>query len=167
MRRLFVLFAALMSLSACMVVVPVPVSLGTSGTAAQQPQPQPVQSPGRVDSFGAALNTERAKAGLHPVSLNTQLRAAAHAHAFDMMRLGYFDHASPNGARPSDRVAAQGYNWCHVAENIAKGQPTETAVLQAWMDSPGHRRNNLSRQAREYGLGHAGDVWVLVMASGC
>lgn len=161
MTRLAILLTALLGLSACIAVVPVPISMGTSGPT------QPVQSPGRVDAFGAALNQERARAGLAPVSLNDKLRAAAQAHAFDMVRMGFFDHASPNGARPADRVAAQGYNWCHVAENIAKGQPTEIAVLRSWMDSPAHRRNNLSPRATEYGLGNAADVWVLVMAAGC
>jgi len=161
MKPLATLFAALLGLTACVAVVPVPISVGTSGA------PQTVQSPGRVDAFGAALNQERAGAGLAPVSLNDRLKAAAEAHAFDMVRMGFFDHASPNGASVGDRVASQGYNWCHVAENIAKGQPTEIAVLRSWMDSPGHRRNNLAPRATEYGLGHAGDVWVLVMAAGC
>ncbi|WP_298261394.1 CAP domain-containing protein [uncultured Litoreibacter sp.] len=121
------------------------------------------------DEVGSLLNTERAKQGLHALTMNPKLAAAARVHAQDMARAGFFSHTGSDGSMPADRVRAQGYGFCFVAENIAQGQPTAGQVMQAWMDSQGHRRNNLSSAARDYGAANAqGDYWVLVFgASGC
>ncbi|MEP3347924.1 MAG: CAP domain-containing protein [Litoreibacter sp.] len=118
---------------------------------------------------GAFLNAARADNGLSPLRANPQLAAAARAHAQDMALVGFFSHGGSNGSSVSDRVRAQGYNFCFVAENIAQGQQTAEQVMQGWMNSPGHRRNNLSTNAAEYGAARAdGDYWVLVFGrSGC
>ncbi|SFR43159.1 CAP domain-containing protein [Litoreibacter janthinus] len=119
--------------------------------------------------IGTLLNAARAQNGLPPLTANAQLAAAARAHAQDMARSGFFSHTGSDGSKPSKRVGAQGYNFCYVAENIAQGWSSPDQVMQGWMDSPGHRTNNLSREAREYGAARAdGDYWVLVFGrSGC
>lgn len=118
---------------------------------------------------GRLLNARRAEVVLSPLSLSAQLKAAAQAHAKDMARNGSFSHTGSDGSSVGDRVRAQGYGFCFVAENIAQGQPTASAAMESWMNSTGHRRNNLSAQAREYGSARAaGNIWVLVFgASGC
>jgi uncharacterized protein YkwD len=80
----------------------------------------------------------------------------------------YFSHTSPNGGTLADRVQAAGYPYCFAAENIAQGQQSAAEVMTAWMNSAGHRRNNLSDRATEYGVARAaGDYWVLVLGSRC
>ncbi|WP_394198455.1 CAP domain-containing protein [Litoreibacter albidus] len=118
---------------------------------------------------GALLNAARAANGLAPLRASAKLTAAARAHAQDMARTGGFSHVGSDRSRPSDRVRAQGYGYCYVAENIAKGQETPERVMQSWMSSAGHRKNNLSPKAAEYGVARAaGDYWVLVFGrSGC
>jgi uncharacterized protein YkwD len=66
---------------------------------------------------------------------------------------GYFDHTSPDGRSPFDRMRAAGYAGNLMGENIAAGQPTPAAVMDAWMHSPGHRANILNCQFTEIGVG--------------
>ena len=98
------------------------------------------------------------------------LTRAAQAHAEDMAARGYFSHQSPggpNGDDLGDRARAAGCSFRSVAENIAQGQRSEAEVLTGWANSPGHRRNMLNGRMTDYGLGRAGDIWVLKLSSGC
>lgn len=106
---------------------------------------------------------------------SARLDAAARAHADDMARNGFFSHKSPTAGRVGDRVAARGYDWCFVAENIAFGQRSEAEVLETWLQSPGHRKNIMSRRAGEFGFASVNQaqasrkpLWVMVFARrGC
>jgi len=129
--------------------------------------PSVTSSPG-VGDVGNRLNAARVQRGLGQLSRSDALERAALAHANDMSRKGYFSHTSQNGDTLVDRVKAVGYSYCFVAENIAQGQRSSADVMNAWMNSPGHRRNNLSDRATEYGIARAaGDYWVLVLGSRC
>jgi uncharacterized protein YkwD len=44
---------------------------------------------------------------------------------------------------------------------------SDAQVIANWMTSPGHRRNILLRDAREFGYGHVGDRFVLILGRGC
>ena len=116
-----------------------------------------------------ALNSYRADKGRAPLAYSDRLENAARAHAQDMAARGFFDHRGSDGSNVGQRVSRQGYGWCFVAENIAKGQRSMADVVQAWANSRGHRRNMLSRQAREFALVEApGRIWVMVLAApGC
>lgn len=127
----------------------------------------PTLPSGTVDSFGVALNEERAEAGHGPLVLNSALQAAASAHATDMVVRGYFAHETPEGRSPRDRMRAKGYRDCVSAENIAEGYRTAPEVLGEWMASPGHRRNNLNPRVNEYGLARVDDTWVLKLGRRC
>ena len=109
------------------------------------------------------VNQERAKAGCSPLTANSQLANAAQAHSADMAANDYFSHTSRNGDQMADRVDAAGYRWRSLGENIAKGQQTPAAVMQAWMNSSGHRANILNCGFRNIGVGLAYDgnspVW--------
>ncbi len=115
------------------------------------------------------INASRAEAGRSALSVNRQLTQAAAAHARDLADTGAFSHTGSNGSSVGDRVRGQGYGFCFVAENIAKGQGSLEQVLSGWMASPGHRRNILASQAREFGLVRGpGNLWVMVLAKpGC
>ncbi|MEU8617913.1 sigma-70 family RNA polymerase sigma factor [Streptomyces sp. NPDC048623] len=113
-------------------------------------------------------NAERAKAGCGPVTANTLLTRAAQGHSDDMAARNFFDHTNPDGADPGDRVTAAGYRWSTYGENIAKGQRTPAEVMDAWMNSPGHRANILNCSFKEIGIGihdAGGPYWTQVFGA--
>lgn len=101
----------------------------------------------------ALVNTQRTQAGLKPVKLNPLLSNASYNHSQDMALNDFFAHSGSNGSKVDDRVLAAGYNYALVGENIAAGFSTPEGVVQAWMDSPGHRANILHPMLKEMGLG--------------
>ncbi|HEX5714901.1 MAG TPA: CAP domain-containing protein [Thermoanaerobaculia bacterium] len=103
----------------------------------------------------ALVNAARKKAGLKTLRLNSVLHKAAQAHAEDMLARGYFAHESPSGTTVRERSRKAGYDWAAVGENIAFGQTSVDEVMETWMDSPGHRKNILSRNYTEMGVGLA------------
>lgn len=114
------------------------------------------------------LNAFRQSKGIQELSYSRKLESAAKSHAKDMVRRGFFSHTGSNGSDVGERVRAAGYEWCFVAENIAKGQNSLNAVMTAWAQSPGHRANLLSRKAKEFALYEADDrTWVMVLAAPC
>ncbi|NNE51322.1 MAG: CAP domain-containing protein [Sulfitobacter sp.] len=114
------------------------------------------------------LNGFRSNGGRGALVWSDRLALAAQIHASDMAEQGYFSHTGRNGASVGDRARGVGYNWCLVAENIAKGQVSLTEVMRDWAESPGHRKNMLNGQVTEFGMAWAtGDVWVMVLARRC
>jgi uncharacterized protein YkwD len=99
------------------------------------------------------VNAERAKAGCPALTVNPVLVSVAQAHSQDMAERGYFDHTSPEGMSPFDRMRRAGYRGGLMGENIAAGQPTSQAVMRAWMNSPGHRANILNCGYTVIGIG--------------
>ncbi|MFI0960270.1 CAP domain-containing protein [Streptomyces sp. NPDC021080] len=104
----------------------------------------------------ALTNTERASAGLAPLTADATLTAAAQAHSADMVARDFYAHTSPEGTQPWDRAAAAGCTRRSIGENIACGQRSPAEVVQGWMDSPGHRANILKRDFTHIGIGLAG-----------
>jgi uncharacterized protein YkwD len=90
-----------------------------------------------------------------PLVMNEQLRAAARAHSLDMGTRNYFDHNSPEGTTPWQRIAATGYTGFPQGENIAVGNETAAATMAQWMSSPGHCANIMNPQFRSIGVGYA------------
>lgn len=101
-------------------------------------------------------NAIRANAGLPPLSANPQLTQAADAYAGEMARRGWLAHTTSDGAGVESRAEAAGYvDWAYLAENLATGPgaPAADALITSWLNSPGHRRNILSPDLREIGVG--------------
>lgn len=117
----------------------------------------------------AALNALRAANGRPPLTYSDALQKAAERHALDMAGSGVFSHTGSDGSDVAARVAATGYGWCVVAENIAKGQRDLSQVMQAWEASPGHLANMTSADVRDFALVEGQDfIWVMVLAApGC
>ncbi|MFH9089446.1 sigma-70 family RNA polymerase sigma factor [Streptomyces sp. NPDC017673] len=124
----------------------------TTPTVSRTPQAQPAPT-GTVAQVVALVNKERAAAGCGPVTEDPQLDKAAQGHSDDMAARGYFDHTDPDGAGPGERITAAGYRWSTYGENIAKGQQTPQAVMDSWMNSPGHRANILNCAFKNIGVG--------------
>ncbi|MCH0560322.1 sigma-70 family RNA polymerase sigma factor [Streptomyces sp. MUM 16J] len=121
-----------------------------SSAGAAQVQSAPANT---VAQVVALVNKERATAGCGPVTENAQLEKAAQAHSDDMAARNFFDHTNPDGAGPGDRITAAGYHWSTYGENIARGQQTPQSVMDAWMNSPGHRANILNCAFKDIGVG--------------
>ncbi|MCK7622449.1 sigma-70 family RNA polymerase sigma factor [Streptomyces sp. RS10V-4] len=117
---------------------------------------------GVVDQVVALANKERTAAGCSPLTGDPQLQNAAQSHSDDMAARHFFDHSNPDGADPGQRITAAGYRWSTYGENIARGQQTATAVMESWMNSPGHRANILNCSFKNIGVGvhnGAGGPW--------
>ncbi|QTD96520.1 sigma-70 family RNA polymerase sigma factor [Streptomyces cyanogenus] len=127
-----------------------PAPATTSASRAPQAQPAPA---GTVAQVVALVNKERATAGCGPVTEDPQLDKAAQGHSDDMAARGFFDHTNPDGAGPGERITAAGYRWSTYGENIARGQQTPQAVMDSWMNSPGHRANILNCSFKNIGVG--------------
>jgi uncharacterized protein YkwD len=110
------------------------------------------------------INLQRLNAGLPLLTRDSRLTAAAEAHALDMATMGTLSHVGSSGYTVGTRVKIQGYCYHLVTENIASGWKTVALVVRGWMSSPGHRANILSPQVTEYGVGRAGDYWVMIYA---
>ena len=138
----------------------------TPRTTRARPRPTATtpRPPAPATQILARVNAERAKAGCKAVVLDPRLTAAAAGHAQDMATNNYFSHTSKDGRSFVDRIKAQGYPVPR-SENIAAGQPTVTAVMDAWMASSGHRANILDCSAVAMGAASAnggsyGIYWV-------
>lgn len=90
-----------------------------------------------------------------PLEHHPALQAAARGHSRDMATRNYFDHTSPDGSTMATRVRAAGYGGGAIGENIAAGRATAEAVVDQWVQSPGHCSNLMSREFRYLGVGYA------------
>jgi uncharacterized protein YkwD len=105
------------------------------------------------------LNQERAANGVAPLSENAKLTIASAGYSQRMVDQSFFAHEAPDGATLVDRLTGAGYavdDALVVGENIGWGQGTlasARSMVQAWMESPGHRANLLSGDYTEVGLG--------------
>ena len=90
------------------------------------------------------INIEREKYNLQPLKINPNLMMAARFHSQQMADLNFFSHRSPHHGRGIYRAEMFGHEniqehvW-GVRENIAGSIRSPQAVVQAWMNSPGHR----------------------------
>ncbi|WP_106494606.1 CAP domain-containing protein [Lentibacillus sp. Marseille-P4043] len=106
-------------------------------------------------------NDERAKQGLSPLKADLELSRVAREKSRDMQANGYFDHNSPTYGSPFDMMKSYGISYRTAGENIARGQRTPEEVVNAWMNSEGHRANILNPDFTHIGVGYAadGDYW--------
>ncbi|OGZ69869.1 MAG: hypothetical protein A3D44_03145 [Candidatus Staskawiczbacteria bacterium RIFCSPHIGHO2_02_FULL_42_22] len=102
----------------------------------------------------AQTNIQRFNNGnFPPLMENAKLSAAARAKAEDMFKNQYFEHISPSGVDPGTLVKSFGYEYIVSGENLILGNfADEKELVQAWMDSPGHRANILHNRFTEIGV---------------
>jgi uncharacterized protein YkwD len=100
------------------------------------------------------------------------LRRAAEAHAQDMVSHNYFAHEGYDGSTPAQRIAATGYRYQIVGENIASGPDSAAQAAEGWLASPGHCENIMDPRFRESGIASAANAsgtpriyWVQVFAA--
>ncbi|WP_449619868.1 CAP domain-containing protein [Robertmurraya sp. Marseille-Q9965] len=139
--------------------------------AKQQPtQQQPAQkeqqnTSGNISQYAQQVidltNQERAKGGLPALKADAQLSSVALKKSQDMQAKNYFSHTSPTYGSPFDMMRDFGVTYKSAGENIAQGQRTPQEVVQAWMNSEGHRKNIMSKDFTHIGVGHeaTGNHW--------
>ena len=103
------------------------------------------------------INEIRIKNGLSPLTENTALSRCAKAKSQDMHDKRYFSHQSPTYGSPFDMMKQFGITYRTAGENIAMGQSTPQAVVNAWMNSEGHRANILNASFTQIGMGYVAD----------
>jgi uncharacterized protein YkwD len=126
------------------------------GSSSSLPSSSSAAAAAFADRVVTLTNEQRAAAGCGPLNSNPNLTTAAQGHSDDMATNHYFDHNSQNGDTPWDRMNAAGYTgWTLAGENIAEGQKTPQDVMDAWMNSEGHRANILNCAFNDIGVGYA------------
>jgi uncharacterized protein YkwD len=161
LRRIFVAASAVLALAGP------PASAASASQVAcdgadEAPQPETLA---RARAATVCLiNAERAARGIRALTENPEMARASERYSRRMVRRRFFDHVGPHGDTVVERLRAVGYlhldpsaRWA-VGENLAWGRRasgTPRQIVRAWMQSPGHRRNILSRRYHEVGLGIA------------
>lgn len=138
----------------------------TQKPAEQKPAEQkPVEEAKSLSEFEQRVveltNAERAKQGLPALKIDTELSKVARIKSEDMQKNNYFDHNSPTYGSPFDMMKKFGISYTSAGENIAQGQRTPEEVVQAWMNSAGHRANILNNGFTHIGVGYveSGNYW--------
>lgn len=101
------------------------------------------------------VNVERSKRGLSELAFNSQLSNVATLKSQDMINKNYFSHTSPTYGSPFDMMKQFNISYKAAGENIAMGQKTPAEVVNAWMNSQGHRENILNPNFTDIGVGVA------------
>lgn len=98
-------------------------------------------------------NVQREKYGLPKLKENAKLNLSAELKVQDMFLQQYFAHDSPSGATVGNLADGAGYQFIAIGENLALGNfENDEVLVQAWMDSPGHRANILNNRYQEIGV---------------
>jgi uncharacterized protein YkwD len=153
-RRLAAVAAALAALALC---------APAAAPAADCPGADLVPAAANLRVVGQAtlclLNQQRAAGGIAPLVENARLTMASAGYSREMVAQAFFAHQAPDGSSLVDRLTGAGYpvdDALVVGENIGWGSgslSSARAMVAAWMASPGHRANLLSRDYSEVGLG--------------
>ena len=142
-----------------------PTQPTTESVAKAEPVKQATPAASDIDAIEQQVveltNKERAKYGLPALAMDKPLMAAAREKSLDMQVNNYFSHTSPTYGSPFDRMKALGIAYRSAGENIAKGQTSAAQVVEAWMNSEGHRANILNKDFTHIGVGYVkqGHVW--------
>jgi len=97
-------------------------------------------------------NAQRQKYGLPALTLNPLLEEAARLKAEDMFANDYWSHRSPTGKTPWDFLREVGYSYVYAGENLARDFADASGVVAAWMASPTHKENIVSKNYQEIGV---------------
>ena len=114
-----------------------------------------------VEEIATLVNKERSKAGLAPLTVDAKLTEVAQLKSQDMQSKKYFSHTSPTYGSPFDMMKKFNISYKSAGENIAMGQTSAEQVMEAWMNSDGHRANILDSKFTHIGVGYVktGHYW--------
>lgn len=132
----------------------------TVGSSAAATTPAPpaatTQNPPSLPEFAARVfeltNQERIKNGKKPFEAMIVLNDIADTRVGEIAIK--YGHTRPDGQKFSTAFNDKGIVYGYFGENIAAGQSTPEAVVAAWMNSEGHRKNILSDTYTHLGVGY-------------
>jgi len=126
-----------------------------------------------IEGVLSHTNSHRREEGLNALRLDSELNKVAYAKMEDLFAKNYFAHVSPDGIGPKELIEQFDYPFLLIGENLAKGNfQTDKRLVQAWMDSPGHRENIMKPSFQEIGiavgqtLDNGRSVWISVQSFG-
>jgi uncharacterized protein YkwD len=149
-RDLVAAAAVALTLAACS--TPTARDPGATGTAG-------TSTPGAASDLVELTNVQRSKVGLSPLRVNPALEHAARIQAEEIAAIGRLEHTVSGAEYPrlEDRMAAVGYRWRLIGENLARGQTDAAAAFDTWMGSPPHRGNILNDEFVDIGTAQVSD----------
>jgi len=149
---------------------PVPTAMPTATaapapttTAAPVPAPPTPGAASLEEKILALVNQYRAMGAMcgdkafppaPPMTMNAALQTAARGHSADMAAKNYFDHTSPDGTQPGQRMKGAGFFGSYSGENIAAGNDSAESTMGQWMKSPGHCSNIMDKDFKYLGVGY-------------
>lgn len=127
------------------------VKIAVSGLVAIYPSPSATSNltPQNIIELTNAARTSHGLLALKP---NASLSSASQSKGNDMLTKGYFAHISPTNVTPWYWLKRAGYNYNSAGENLAMDFLTAEDVTEAWLASPGHRKNILNGKYADIGV---------------
>lgn len=103
-----------------------------------------------------------------PLVWSDKLYEAAYLHSYDMAKSRHFSHQGSgssndtiavdmglsHGSKLRDRMSYADYRWRAIGENIAAGQRSTQAVMEAWLRSDEHCKNLMNEKFTEVGMAY-------------
>ena len=146
---------------------------GLSGEALHAVRSVPDEVPASAQEWEVLrlANAERMNEGLLPLTMLPALQTATDTRALEIVQS--FSHTRPDGTDCFTVLGEVGLSVSAAGENIAAGQQTPAAVMNAWMNSSGHRANILNSGFKHIGVGYTynssatyGAYWVQLFCTG-
>ncbi len=106
------------------------------------------------EELARKINRYRQESGLGKLRKNPQLDGSARAKACDLNNNNYFSHFDVQGRGLDWWLEQSEYQYLAAGENLAKNHRSPEKVLEAWINSPLHRDNLLSKDFEELGIGY-------------
>ncbi|KAJ9050302.1 hypothetical protein DSO57_1015693 [Entomophthora muscae] len=119
-----------------------------------------------IDEMLRQVNQVREKVGAGPLRLSKSLMQAALRHSQDQAKSRRMSHTGSNGSDHSFRCRLAGYKGRGTAENVAYRQQSVTAVMKSWIKSPGHYKNIVNPQYKDFGAAMVSFYWTQNFGSG-
>lgn len=111
-------------------------------------------------------NEARAEVGVAPLVLDETLSKAACHRAAEMDYYDTFSHTRPDGTSCFSVFDEYGIRYGWAGENIASGYPSPRAVVNGWINSPGHYANMINESFTKLGVGYTDhNMWVQMFTS--
>jgi uncharacterized protein YkwD len=112
-----------------------------------------------IQEFVRLVNAKRLSIGCTELKWDNRVAAIALGQSADMVSRHFFSHTNPDGKGPSERLLESRLGFSIAAENLVRGAKTAREAFDAWLRSPGHRKNMLDSRFTRHGVGRVEGRW--------